>query len=103
MITLYLKFPSEAAALAAFTAVTGQPVAALGDVPSKVAVNGLLCDIDPIGVVTRDTGSIDLDGNPITETVDGWHVNVWMPDDGTPPPELEPFRLYPATPSRVFM
>lgn len=102
MITLYLRFPILQAALAAFSAVTGQEVEALHDVPSKVAVNGLLCDVDVIGSLTHATGEKDVDGYPISEQVAGSHVNIWVPDDAVVPSELEPFRVFPVTPSRSF-
>lgn len=102
MITLYLRFPSLQAALAAFSAVTGQPVEDLAEVPSKVVVNGLLCDVDVIGPLTHETGERDADGAPLFELVAGFHVNIWVPDDAVVPAELEPFRVFPITPSRSF-
>ena len=102
MITLYLRFPNLQAALAAFSMVTGQPVEALPEVPPKVVVNGLLCDVDAIGQLTHETGNLDAEGAPVFEPVVGWHVNIWVPDDAVVPPELEPFRVYPLTPSRSF-
>lgn len=102
MITLYLRFPNMAMALAAFAIVTGQDAETVSDVPSKVVVNGVLCDVDPIGPITRETGALDVDGLPVAEIVPGWHVNIWLPDTAIVPPELEPFRVYPVTPSRGF-
>jgi hypothetical protein len=102
MKTLYLRFPDEAAALAAFSAVTGLPVATLADVPSKVEVSGMLCDVDPIGVLIRPTGAADAAGEPIVELIAGWHVNVWMPDAAVMPEALAGVEVFPVTPSRVF-
>lgn len=44
---------------------------------------------------------MDDQGQPITETLYGWHVNVFlMPDeDGS---ILEPYTVYPLTPTRVW-
>ena len=58
-------------------------------------------NIDIIGQITKLTGELDDQGQPITQTLDGWHVNVFlMPDeDGT---ALEAYRVYPSTPSRVW-
>ena len=92
MKTVFLRFPDVDTALAAFSAVTGQEVASLADVPSKVAVSGLLCDVDPIGPLTNSAG----------EPVPGWHVNVWTPDEAAIPADLGLFRVYPVSPSRVF-
>lgn len=102
MITVYLRFPNLPTALGAFGIVTGQAVDALSEVPSKVAVNGLLCDVDVIGPLTHETGDIYADGAPVFEPVSGFHVNIWVPDDAVVPPELEPFRVFPVTPSRSF-
>ena len=102
MKTIYLRFPDLSAALAAFSAVTGQPVATLADVPSKVDVSGLLCDVDPVGTLTRDTGSVDAEGFPIVEPIDGFHVNIWTPDEAVTPDALLAWVVRPATPSRVF-
>lgn len=102
MKTLHLRFPDEATALAAFSAVTGRDVAALADVPSKVEVSGLLCDVDPVGPLTHDTGAVDAEGMPIVEPVAGWHVNVWTPDEAVTPEALAGFEVFPVTPSRVF-
>lgn len=102
MITIYLRFPNLQSALAAFSGVTGQPVEELSEVSSKVAVNGLLCDVDVIGPLTHETGEKDADGYPILEPVVGFHVNIWVPDDAVVPAELEPFRVFPVTPSRSF-
>lgn len=58
-------------------------------------------NIDTIGQITKLTGELDDQGQPITQTLDGWHVNVFlMPDeDGS---VLEPYTVYPSTPSRVW-
>ncbi len=103
MITLYLRFPNLQAALAAFSMVTGQPVEELSEVPSKTSVNSLLCDVDVIGPLTHETGEMDAEGYPISEPVAGFHVNIWVPNDAVVPSELEPFRVYPVTPSRSFV
>lgn len=58
-------------------------------------------NIDTIGQITKLTGELDDQGRPITQTLDGWHVNVFiMPDeDGS---ALEAYTVYPSTPSRVW-
>lgn len=102
MITLYLSFPDVNSALAMFSAITGEDVSAIASVPSKVSVNGVLCDVDIVGNIVRDTTEIDENGLSISEPVAGWHVNVWVPDDAIIPSELDAFRVYPSTPSRSF-
>lgn len=102
MITIFLRFPDLATALAIFAAVTGDGVSGLADVPSKISVNEKLCDVDPIGALTHDTGQVDAGGLPIYEAVNGWHCNIWVPDDAILPDALTPYLVQPVTPSRVF-
>ena len=58
-------------------------------------------NIDTIGQITKLTGELDGQGQPIIEVLDGWHVNVFlMPDeDGS---SLEAYTVYPSTPFRVW-
>jgi len=102
MKTLFLRFPNEASALAAFSAVTGAEVSSLADVPSKVEVGGFLCDVDPIGALTHATGAVDADGYAITVPVEGFHVNIWTPNEAVTPAPLLAFVVEPTTPSRIF-
>ena len=56
--------------------------------------------IDPIGVIYKPTGKrLTTDEGEVDEMapVDGWHVNVRHSAEA---PELEPYRVFPATPSR---
>lgn len=102
MKTLFLRFPDEASALLAFSVVTGREVSSLADVPAKVDVSGLLCDVDPIGILTHATGAVDADGYAVTVPVEGWHVNIWTPDEAVTPAPLQAYVVHPVTPSRIF-
>jgi hypothetical protein len=33
---------------------------------------------DPIGVISRPTGELDPEGNPVMEDLPGWHANLRM-------------------------
>lgn len=98
MRTLHLRFPDETTALGAFAAVTGHAVGALSEVPSKVEVNGLLCDVDVIGIVGAEFGEVDEAGGVIV----GFRVNIWVPDEAVVPAALAPAVVTPVTPRRVF-
>lgn len=58
----------------------------------------MIKDIDIIGAITIATDESDPD-NVVTETLAGWHVNLPASEMR---PEWEPYRVEPATPSRVF-
>jgi hypothetical protein len=98
MKTFHLVFADAAAALAAFAAVTGEPVAGLADVPSWVWPSGRQCAIDVIGPVDAAAGEVDADARPIV----GFRVNVLAPDDATLPDALAPAEVHPVRPTRVF-
>ena len=58
-------------------------------------------NIDTIGQITKLTGELDDQGQPITQTLDGWHVNVFLlPDENGS--VLEAYTVYPSTPFRVW-
>lgn len=82
MKTLFLRFPDEAAALAAFSNVTGEAVASLAGVLGKIEVSGLPCDVEPLA---------------------GWHVNIRTQDDAVTPEALLSYVVELVTPSRVFV
>lgn len=58
-------------------------------------------DIDVIGALWKETGATDAEGLPIYAQVEGYHVNIRC-RDGRDITTLEPFRVYPATPSRAW-
>jgi hypothetical protein len=81
---MYLKFTDEAAANAVLY-TEGTP---------KFA------NIDTIGVISKPTGEVDADGNPVMAALDGWHVNVRIAGEDHVP--LEQYALTPAIPVRVW-
>jgi len=102
MQTVFLRFPDAVAALAAFRAITGDGADDLAGVPTIAIVSGLRIDVDVIGALEHDTGTVDAEGRAITEPVAGFHVNLWMPDEAVLPEALAPAVVHPVTPSRVF-
>jgi hypothetical protein len=106
MTDLYLSFPNEAAAKAVLYRTEGAAEATGG----TEAVEGYEVpnyrNIDTIGVIYKPTGlHTFVDGVdesvPEMAPIEGWHVNVRLLDDedGTP---LEPFKVEPSTPMRVW-
>ena len=97
----FLKFADEAEAEAAlFTEQT----LVQGDVVETVLVPKYAA-VDVVGVIYKPTGNVlpaeDESGDAVDEMapIDGWHVNVRHTDEV---PELEAFRVFPATPSRMW-
>lgn len=58
-------------------------------------------DIDVIGPIWEETGATDAQGSPVYAQVSGYHVNIRC-RDGRDLTALEVFRVYPATPSRIW-
>lgn len=90
----FLKFNTEAEAIAAFTQWAPEGAA----IPSYIGTVA----VDPVGVIRKPTGAMlqDADGNEYPEMapVSGWHVNL-----SGEVPELAAFEIEaPATPARVF-
>jgi hypothetical protein len=101
---LYLKFDSEAQATEYL--YTQEPVEWDDSdpellIPTAWEPRPNFANIDVIGVITEG-GEWDEDGEVITEPVslEGWHVNVRLVgEDGS---ALEPFRVEPEHPRRVW-
>jgi len=97
----FLKFADEAEANAAlFTEQTNVQ----DDVVETVLVPKYAA-VDVVGVIYKPTGNVlpapDGSGEAVDEMapLDGWHVNVRHTDEA---PKLEAFRVFPATPSRMW-
>jgi hypothetical protein len=97
----FLKFADEAEANAAlFTEQTNVQ----DDVVETVLVPKYAA-VDVVGTIYKPTGNVlpaeDGSGDAVPEMapIDGWHVNVRHTAEA---PELEAFRVFPATPSRAW-
>jgi len=98
---MFLKFTDEAEANEAlFTEQTNVQ----GDIVETVKVPKYAA-VDVVGVIYKPTGNVlpaeDESGDAVDEMapIEGWHVNVRHTDEA---PELEAFRVFPATPSRAW-
>ena len=94
----FLKFADETEANEAlFTEQTNVD----GDVVETVLVPKYAA-VDVVGVIYKPTGKmLKTPEGPVPEMapLDGWHVNVRHTDEA---PELEAFRVFPETPSRMW-
>jgi hypothetical protein len=97
----FLKFADQAQADAVlFTEQTNVD----GDIVETVLVPKYAA-VDVVGVIYKPTGNVlpaeDESGEAVDEMapIDGWHVNVRHTGEA---PELEAFRVFPATPSRAW-
>jgi hypothetical protein len=97
----FLRFNDEAEANAAlFTEQTNVQ----DDVVETVLVPKYAA-VDVVGTIYKPTGNVlpaeDESGEAVDEMapIDGWHANVRHTDEA---PELEAFRVFPATPSRAW-
>ncbi len=102
---LFLKFTSKAEAEKTFTSI-GIPLQN-GKIPLSASINGYDIVMDILfgnGTVYSPTGkhqTIDGMTVPVMDAVPGYHVNVRILGDYTPP-ELKPFMLDPTNPKCVF-
>ena len=94
----FLKFNDEAEANAAlFTEQTNVQ----DDVVETVLVPKYAA-VDVVGTIYKPTGkTLKTDEGEVPEMapIDGWHVNVRHTDEA---PQLEAFRVFPATPARMW-
>lgn len=100
----FLKFASKAEADSVLYEGTEVPVFAPGtinQIGSKSAFVPRYANIDTIGVISRPTGDLDADDNPVTAPIDGWHVNVRVVD-GEDDAALLPYAVTPTQPMRVW-
>ena len=93
-MTTYLKFNTEAEAIAAFAQWATE------DAPIPTYIGTVA--VDPVGVIHKPTGDTltDSDGNsyPAMAPIPGWHINLSGSVPGLSTFEIDP----PATPARVF-
>lgn len=89
----FLKFASEAEADSVLYATE--------QVGDETVKTNRYANIDTIGTISRPTGDLDADGNPVTAPLDGWHVNVRVVD-GEDDSALLPYAVTPTNPQRVW-
>lgn len=76
MSDLFLKFADEAEAASVLYTLHPEVVAEDGTVVTKTYSTPNFLNIDTIGFISKPTGEVDAEGNPVLETLEGWHVNV---------------------------
>ena len=101
MTPYYLKFQDEAQATGVLNTQVGGEVTE--DSEGITTINDItlvskFVNVSTLGTLYKDTGEVDAEGNPVMQTLEGWHVNVLAEDS----PELEEYRVFPITPSRVW-
>lgn len=106
MTPVYLRFPDQAAAIAAFNTIAGEDAAALSDVPPVVFLAAGPIYIDVVfgtGIVSRPTGETvtNVEGNvvDVAAPIPGFHVNLLLPDGVDLPEALAAVRINPAAPA----
>jgi hypothetical protein len=104
MTDLYLSFPDEVTAKAVLYRIEG----AVEATEDTEAFEGYevpnFANIDTIGIIYKPTGETLMgeDGEyPEMAPIEGWHVNVRLVD-GENGEVLEPFKVEPSTPMRVW-
>jgi hypothetical protein len=101
MTDLYLKFADEAQATETLYTLHPEVVAEDGTVVTKAYSTPNFANIDTVGVISKPNGELDAEGNPVMETLEGWHVNIRLAageDDSV----LEAFKVEPRNPMRVW-
>jgi hypothetical protein len=101
-MTTYLKFDTQADCVAAFAPYLVTDQTGDSHMPFYIGMSA----VDVVGVIHKPTGEYTTteDGFriPVTQALDGWHVNMSGSIEDCPP-DLQPFAISPpATPSRVF-
>ena len=95
---MFLRFDTEVEANAA---LYDEQTNVQDDVVETVLVPKYAA-VDVVGVIYKPTGvmlTTDEGEVPEMAPLDGWHANVRHTDEA---PELEAFRVFPATPSRMW-
>jgi hypothetical protein len=87
MTDYYLKFNDEAQANEVLTTTEID------------TVTNNFVNVSTLGLIYKPTGAIDTEGSPVMQAIEGWHVNVRTKKDAA---EIEAYRVYPVTPTRVW-
>ena len=101
MTDLYLKFADEAQATETLYTLHSEVVTEAGTVVTEAYSTPNFMNIDTVGVISKPNEELDAEGNPVMETLEGWHVNIRVAageDDSV----LEAFKIQPRNPMRVW-
>jgi len=101
MNDLFLKFADEAQATSVLYTQHDEVTNEEGTVVTKAYSTLNFANIDTVGVILKPTGEQDTEGNPVMQTLEGWHVNVRVAagEDAT---SLEAYAVVPKNPVRIW-
>jgi hypothetical protein len=102
MIDYYLKFPDEVTATSILYTIVVEVQDENGNVLVEASVSPNYQNIDTIGVISKPTGEVDAEGNPVMAPLEGWHVNVRTDASSDATAELEQYQIFPVAPMRVW-
>ena len=97
----YLKFSNDDEAKSVLYTVIPAVLDEDGEVVSEETVKPNFMNIDTLGVLYEPSGSLDEDGYPILQPMQGWHVNVLV-IDGEDATGLQQYAVVPSVPRRVW-
>lgn len=101
MSDLFLKFANEAQAISVLYTQHAEATAEDGTVVTEAYTTPNFVNIDTVGVILKPTGELDAEGNPVMETLEGWHVNVRVAA-GEDAASLEAYAVVPKNPVRIW-
>lgn len=101
MSNVCLKFTDEAQAQSVLFTEIPAVLDAEGEVVTEAQQQPNYRNIDTIGVIHKPTGEVDEEGLPVMAALPGWHINVFLLD-GEDAEALEPFKVIPTNPVRVW-
>lgn len=101
MTDLFLKFADEAQATSVLYTQHPEVTTEEGTVVTEAYSTPNFVNIDTVGVITKPTGELDVEGNPVMETLEGWHVNIRLAA-GEDNSILETYKVVPKNPIRVW-
>lgn len=102
MIDYYLKFPDEATASAVLNTTVDEVQDELGNVLVQASTTPKYVNTSIIGTISKPTGEVDSEDNPVMLALDGWHVNVKADESPDATAELVQYQVFPAAPMRVW-
>ena len=101
MNDLFLKFADEAQATSVL--YTQHPEVTTEDATAvtEAYTTANFANIDTVGAITKPSGEVDAEGNPVMQPLEGWHVNVRVAA-GEDASTLETYKVLPKQPVRIW-
>lgn len=101
MSDLFLKFADEAQATSVLYTQHPEVTTEESTVVTEAYTTPNFVNIDTVGVISKPTGELDAEGNPVMETLESWHVNIRLAA-GEDASTLETYKVVPTNPIRVW-